>query len=203
VPAGGRADLEVTAPARVQVGGATAVIVGDAADEKPEQPTDLLDLISYGTATPLPFDPAHADRRFRYSIGRKVGFLDGVPGYWWTINGHLWPDVPMYHVEEGDLVVFHIDNHSGTVHPMHLHGHHAVVVARDGKPATGSPWWIDSLEVQDGESFDIAFRADNPGIWMDHCHNLKHASQGLVAHLMYGGITTPYKVGDASGNDPE
>ena len=51
--------------------------------------------------------------------------------------------------------------------------------------------------------FEIAFLADNPGIWMDHCHNLKHARQGLVTHLMYEGVTTPYKLGKDSGNEPE
>ncbi|MCW2720156.1 multicopper oxidase domain-containing protein [Pseudonocardia sp.] len=44
-------------------------------------------------------------------------------------------------------------------------------------------------------SGDIAFVADNPGIRMDHCHDLPHASQGLVAHLMYEGVTEPYAVG--------
>jgi FtsP/CotA-like multicopper oxidase with cupredoxin domain len=205
VPAGGRVDLEVAAPSRVQVGSATAVFVGGDSEQedKPSQPTDEVDLLSYGSPAALPFDPEQADRRFRYSIGRKVGFIDGRPGYWWTVNGHLWPDVPMYLVDEGDLVVFHIENHSGKVHPMHLHGHHAVVVSRNGKPATGSPWWVDSLDVRKGETFDVAFVADNPGIWMDHCHNLKHASQGLVAHLMYAGVTTPFRIGDDSGNDPE
>ena len=86
---------------------------------------------------------------------------------------------------------------------MHLHGHHAVVLARDGRPATGSPWWVDSLDVANGESYDIAFVADNPGIWMDHCHNLPHASEGLVAHLMYAGVTSPFLVGGDAGNRPE
>jgi FtsP/CotA-like multicopper oxidase with cupredoxin domain len=202
VPAGGRVDLEVTAPARVQVGTATAVVVGDTDEHAPPLPSDEVDLLSYGSPVTLPFDPTHPDRRFRYSIGRKPGFIDGRPGYWWTVNGHLWPDVPMYTVEEGDVVVFHLESHADT-HPMHLHGHHAVVLARNGKRATGSPWWIDSLDVHQGESFDIAFLADNPGIWLDHCHQLKHASQGLLAHLMYAGVTTPYKLGDDSGNDPE
>ena len=48
----------------------------------------------------------------------------------------------------------------------------------------------------------MAFRADNPGVWMDHCHNLQHARDGLVAHLMYAGVTTPYRIGDR-GNQPE
>ena len=46
--------------------------------------------------------------------------------------------------------------------------------------------------------------ADNPGIWADHCHNLKHAADGLLAHLMYEGVTTPYEYRLADwGNTPE
>ena len=119
----------------------------------------------------------------------------------WSINGHLWPDVPMYMVDEGDVVTMTISNSSGDVHPMHLHGHHAVVLSRDGKRATGSPWWIDSLNVEDGETFVIAFLADNPGVWMDHCHNLDHAAQGLVAHLAYEGVTEPFTVGTSAHED--
>ena len=109
----------------------------------------------------------------------------------------------MFVVRKGDVVHVTISNHSGQVHPMHLHGHHAVVLSRDGKKATGSPWWFDSLDVQNGQSFEVAFLADNPGIWMDHCHNLKHAKQGLVTHLVYEGVTTPYRLGKDSGNEPE
>jgi FtsP/CotA-like multicopper oxidase with cupredoxin domain len=200
VTAGGRADLEVTAPARVELG-AAALVVGSDVTPTP-QPGDQVDLLTYGTKAPLGFDPTHPDRRFTYSIGRRPGFLDGKPGFWWSINGHLFPDVPMYVVAEGDVVVMTIRNHSGRVHPMHLHGHHAVVLSRDGVPATGSPWWVDSLEVPSGHRYEIAFVANNPGVWMDHCHNLPHAAQGLVAHLMYEGVTTPYKIGK-QGNDPE
>ena len=109
----------------------------------------------------------------------------------------------MFVVDEGDVVVMRIENHSRAVHPMHLHGHHAVVLSRNGEKATGSPWWVDSLEVANGDSYDIAFVADNPGIWMDHCHNLPHAAQGLVAHLMYNGLSTPFRVGGHADNEPE
>ena len=208
VTAGGRADLEVRMPSdgrpvRVQVSKGTAVILGSGDPPAPPQPATPLDLLSYGRPSALSFDPAKANRRFDYSIGRRPGFVRGTPGLWWSINGHLYPDVPMYVVREGDIAVMHIDNHSGELHPMHLHGHHAVVLARNGVPATGSPWWIDSLNVLDGETYDIAFVANNPGIWLDHCHHLKHAAQGMVAHLMYEGITTPYQIGGAAENRPE
>ncbi len=210
VTAGARADLGITmpsdgSPVRVQIAGADVVLGPGAGGSAPsaQQPAAALDLLSYGSPAPLSFNPDHPDRSFRYEIGRRPGFLDGRPGVWWTINGHLFPDLPMFVVDEGDVVRVRIVNHSGDAHPMHLHGHHAVVLARDGVRATGSPWWVDSLNVGNGETFDIAFVADNPGIWMDHCHNLTHAAEGLVAHLMYRGVTTPFRVGGPADNDPE
>ncbi len=211
VTAGARADIEVRVPAsgdavRVQVGRATALVVGpDGAETPPlpDQPAENLDLLSYGEPAELPFDPAEPDRRFDYDIGRRPGFLDGRPGVWWTINGHLYPDVPMYVVAEGDVAVFRIHNGTGESHPMHLHGHHAVVLSRDGVEASGSPWWVDSLDVLPGQTYEIAFLADNPGIWMDHCHHLEHARDGMIAHLMYDGVTTPYLLGGPNANTPE
>ena len=205
---GGRYDLELTVPAsgsaRVQLSRATAVVVGDGTSGSvPPQPTESVDLLSYGTPAPLSFDPATAARHFDYRIGRRPGFVKGRPGLFWSINGHLYPNVPMYVVREGEVVAMHIANSSGQVHPMHLHGHHAVVTARNGVAATGSPWWVDSLNVEDGESYDIAFVADNPGLWMDHCHNLEHAADGMVAHLMYEGWDTPFRIGGTGRNRPE
>ena len=212
VPAGGRADLVVQTPtdeaktAVVELRRRDLLAIGpdDADVVEADDPEDDLDLLSYGEPAVAPVRRrVEADRHFTYSIGRRPAFLDGKPGFWWTINGHLYPDMPMFVVEEGDIVVMTIENHSGQVHPMHLHGHHAVVLSRDGVDSPGSPWWIDSLDVQDGETFDIAFVADNPGIWMDHCHNLPHASQGLVSHLMYADVTTPFTIGGDHSNDPE
>ena len=37
---------------------------------------------------------------------------------------------------------------------------------------------------------------------MDHCHNLSHAKEGLVAHLMYEGVTT-IRLGRDTVNAPE
>ena len=47
------------------------------------------------------------------------------------------------------------------------------------------------------------YQGGRDGIWMDHCHNLKHARQGLVTHLMYAGVTEPYRVGGKADNEPE
>jgi FtsP/CotA-like multicopper oxidase with cupredoxin domain len=206
VTAGGRIDLVVTAPARVQIGGATALVIGPGGyspPPRPPSPTQRVDLLTYGTPTSPGLEATEPDREFTYSIGRRPGFVDGRPGMWWTVNGHLFPDVPMFLVKEGDVVVMHIENNTREVHPMHLHGHHALVLSRNGKASTGSPWWTDSLDVRSHERFDIVFVADNPGIWLDHCHHLTHAADGLVAHLMYEGVSTPYVVGGDADNSPE
>ncbi|MEV6269779.1 multicopper oxidase family protein [Kribbella sp. NPDC051936] len=206
VTAGGRIDLEVPTSKAVRIGlggGPTTLVIGDGDAPAGTEPRERVDLLSYGSARPLGFDPAKATRSFRYDIGRRIGFFDGKPGLWWTINGHQFPDVPMFVVSEGDVVRMTIANTSGQVHPMHLHGHHVVVLSRDGVRATGSPWWTDSLNVEDKETYEVAFVADNPGIWMDHCHNLPHAAQGLVTHLMYAGATTGYHLGGAPDNQPE
>lgn len=205
---GGRGDLEVTVPSdgssvRVRLG-SQSVVVGpsdDAADG--DDPRAALDLLTYGTPTDVGFDPRAADRHFTYAIGRRPGFVDGRPGLQWTINGHTYPNVPMFMVSEGDVVRMTLRNASGQPHPMHLHGHHLLVLSRDGQPSTGSPWWTDSLEMSSGETYEVAFVADNPGVWMDHCHNLPHAQEGLVAHLAYTGVTDPYVLGGGADNAPE
>jgi FtsP/CotA-like multicopper oxidase with cupredoxin domain len=143
------------------------------------------------------------DRTFVLDIGKRIGFMDGRPGYHWAVNGELHPKTPMYMVRRGDLVKMKIVNSSGALHPMHLHGHHVLVLSRNGERTTGSPWWVDTLNVLADEEYEVAFRADNPGIWMDHCHNLTHAADGLTMHLAYEGVTTGFRLGDGPGNHPE
>ena len=93
---------------------------------------------------------------------------------------------------------------AGIVSPMSARAPAVRVTEKFRTPVlTGSPWWVDSLNVRDNETYDIAFVADNPGVWMDHCHNLEHATDGMLAHLMYEGVTTPYTIGRDTPNHPE
>ena len=59
---------------------------------------------------------------------------------------------------------------------MHIHGHHVLVLSRDGVAVEGA-LWLDTVDVRPGETWRVAFVADNPGLWMDHCHNLEHAAR--------------------------
>jgi hypothetical protein len=51
---------------------------------------------------------------------------------------------------------------------------------------------VDTFDVRPGQTGEVAFRATNPGIWMNHCHNLPHADQGMMLRLQYDGVTTPF-----------
>ena len=210
VAGGGRADLTFAMPERPVrlslVGSKAAVVLGALSDPAPPEtePGPDFDPLGYGAPAAVPFGATgHFDRRFELEIGRKPGFLDGRPGLQWTVGGRIYPDVPTFVVEEGDLVELTIANDTKSVHPMHLHGHHVLVLSRDGVPASGSPWWADTLNVEPGERYVVAFRADNPGIWMDHCHNLRHAADGLTLHVAYAGVNTPFLIGDHAHNRPE
>jgi FtsP/CotA-like multicopper oxidase with cupredoxin domain len=210
VAAGGRADVGFTMPAapvrlsieNTQVG--LVLSTNGSATPPAASPEQAFDPTTYGHPTRTPFGLAsHFDRHFTLSIGRRPAFLDGRPGLQWSIDGHVYPHVPTFVVEKGDLVELTISNHTHAIHPMHLHGHHVLVLSRDGKPVSGSPWWPDTLDVKPGETYVVGFRADNPGLWMDHCHNLGHAAAGLTMHLVYLDVTTPFNVGDVAHNRPE
>ncbi|MBK9738434.1 MAG: multicopper oxidase family protein [Actinobacteria bacterium] len=213
IPAGGRADLLVPitdAPVRVGVLFGPSLVIGPTDTTPPDlSARTRFDPLVYGT----PGTGAAAaaalgtiNRDFPYRVGSRKGYLDGRPGTWFTINAGIVPNVPMFMVRQGDVVRFRITNATGAVHPMHLHGHHALVVSRDGTASRGAPWWVDSLEVDPGQTYVLLLRADNPGMWMFHCHNLPHARAGLMTHLGYEGVSTPFLVGrvnDRLTNHPE
>lgn len=208
--AGGRYDVAFTMPptpvklAVEETVAGLALSADGTADPPAPAPGPEFDPAVYGRPAPTPFGASSRfDRVFRLDVGRKPGFLDGHPGMQWTINGGIFPRVPMFVVDRGDLVLISIRNTTGAVHPMHLHGHHMLVLSLDGVPVSGSPWWSDTLNVEPGERYDVAFRADNPGIWMDHCHNLFHAAAGLTMHVAYTGVSTPFETGGAAHNHPE
>ncbi|HEX7065603.1 MAG TPA: multicopper oxidase domain-containing protein, partial [Bacillales bacterium] len=109
---------------------------------------------------------------------------------------------PTLVVKKGDMVKTTFVNKSLTEHPMHLHGHHMTVLKKNGKKVE-TPWLTDTLAVHPGESYQIGFVANNPGAWMDHCHNLDHAKKGMILHLMYDNVSPSYKAGIETGNLPE
>ncbi|WP_426452986.1 multicopper oxidase family protein [Paenibacillus sp. S-38] len=142
-----------------------------------------------------PMTDLPVDRSQTLTLGRNV-FIN-------TINGKSFHEIPPVIVKEGDRVKITLTNEGGGDHPFHLHGHTFQVLSRNGKPLSGSPVVLDTLLTQQDETYEIYVIADNPGLWMMHCHNLMHASMGMSMMFNYEGVTTPYRVGTKSGNLPD
>ncbi len=165
--------------------------------------TKWFDLTTYGTPTADPVtNQSHFDATYTITLGNQMGMSLGRSGMTYTMNGKVFPDTGMIMVKEGQLIKLHFDNQTNLYHPMHLHGHVFTVLAQNGQPLTGSPVHQDTVLIPPHASYDVAFVANNPGIWMLHCHNFLHANWGMDMMVMYD-VSTPYTVGSASGNFPD
>lgn len=112
---------------------------------------------------------------------------------YWTINGKSFPDIEPLRVREGDRVRLRLINISNLVHPMHMHGTDFRVIAEDGHPLQ-QPRIVNTIAVDAGKIYDIEFIADNPGVWVFHCHELHHTTNndvapgGLIQLIQYEGF---------------
>jgi FtsP/CotA-like multicopper oxidase with cupredoxin domain len=108
---------------------------------------------------------------------------DGPLGF--TINGKGFPATEPIVVKRGQKLRMRYMNEGMMIHPMHLHGMHMTVFAKDGwnQPA---PWKCDTLNIAPGERWDVIINCNNPGTWAFHCHILTHAES---QHGMFGMVT--------------
>ena len=108
---------------------------------------------------------------------------DGMHGY--TFNGKSFPATEPVVAKLGQKLRLRFMNEGMMIHPMHLHGMHMTVIAKDGwlQPA---PWKCDTLNIAPGERWDVIVNCNNPGTWAFHCHILPHAESD---HGMFGMVT--------------
>jgi manganese oxidase len=108
---------------------------------------------------------------------------DGMHGY--TLNGKGFPATEPVKAKKGQRVRIRFMNEGMMIHPMHLHGMHMTVIAKDGW-AQPAPWKCDTLNIAPGERWDVIVSCNNPGVWAFHCHILPHAESD---HGMFGMVT--------------
>ncbi len=108
---------------------------------------------------------------------------DTMHGY--TLNGKAFPATEPVVAKQGQTVRLRFMNEGMMIHPMHLHGMHMTVIAKDGWDVP-APWKCDTLNVAPGERWDVLVKATNPGTWAFHCHILPHAES---EHGMLGMVT--------------
>ncbi|MDK2828349.1 multicopper oxidase family protein [Clostridium beijerinckii] len=99
-----------------------------------------------------------------------------------TMNGKCYPYTTPLEVMRGDNVRIRLGNIGMDPHPIHIHGHQFYVSASDGN---NIPKYArlekNTILVSSGETWDIEFNADNPGIWPFHCHMPHHMSNNMTS----------------------
>jgi FtsP/CotA-like multicopper oxidase with cupredoxin domain len=161
----------------------------------------VLDISKYGEPSKGSFTlDQKYDLEYTMDLDTEMRDKDTV----YTINDKTWPKTEPINVKKGDLVkVKLVNNSKEDDHPMHLHGHFFQVLSKNGKPITGSPLMKDTLNVKPGEEYIVAFKADNPGNWMFHCHDLHHASAGMVTQVNYANYEIDFVPDPDAGNMPQ
>jgi hypothetical protein len=131
--------------------------------------------------------------------------LISLPRSEWDTNQLIpWISSPENSGTWVDIIINNLDDGS---HPFHLHGHDFYVLAsyrsehgwgsyspyaQGGssslKPELNlkNPVRKDTISVPRRGYVIVRFWADNPGIWMLHCHVLFHQASGMVMGLQVG-----------------
>jgi FtsP/CotA-like multicopper oxidase with cupredoxin domain len=97
----------------------------------------------------------------------------------WAFNGvvggydHMLADLAL-----GEVAVLRVRNDTRWQHAMHLHGHHFWVNSREFGE-TERNVLRDTYLMAPGETADLLFIADNPGLWLFHCHMMEHHAAGM------------------------
>jgi iron transport multicopper oxidase len=96
-------------------------------------------------------------------------------------------------LNEGEVVEIVLNSDDPGKHPFHLHGHAFQAVWRgeenDGyysgnESLSQIPMRRDTFMVRPQSNIVLRFRADNPGVWLFHCHIEWHIDSGLVATMI-------------------
>jgi iron transport multicopper oxidase len=107
-------------------------------------------------------------------------------------NSQVYGGVNPIVLKHNEVVEIIINNQDNNLHPWHLHGHQFQVLDRPNpfggnfngtysRKVSKIPVRRDTVMLQDKSYAVIRFRADNPGVWLFHCHIELHMSSGLIA----------------------
>jgi iron transport multicopper oxidase len=98
-------------------------------------------------------------------------------------------------LDQDQIVEIVVNNHDVGKHPFHLHGHNFQAIWRsdenagDYDPTTNIsfpaiPMRRDTFMIRPGGNIVLRFTADNPGVWLFHCHIEWHVDAGLIATMV-------------------
>ena len=121
-------------------------------------------------------------RRSSPDMTQVIRLAGSMQPYIWTINGRTYDKTDPVQIRQGQSGRLQIQNATMMSHPIHLHGHTFQIGEAGGQGPRK-----DTVLVPPMGAVSVDFRADNPGQWMIHCHNVYHAEAGMMTRLAYVG----------------
>ncbi|WP_335931905.1 multicopper oxidase family protein [Streptomyces sp. PTD5-9] len=121
----------------------------------------------------------------------RLKLTGNMKAYDWGFDHRPYNPARRHPVAAGERVRLEFYNVTSMWHPMHLHGHSFGLVGAAGprhrasRRPTGQWARKDTAIVRPGSSVAVEFDADNPGLWMLHCHNIYHSDVGMMTVLGY------------------
>ncbi|MEV0688838.1 multicopper oxidase family protein [Streptomyces sp. NPDC050388] len=170
-----------TALAEGKGGSAMAVLrAGSGAAPKPSaRPRELNRnvLVSAGRLQPhesVALDRREPDRQIKLILTGSMKKFD------WGIDHRPYSPDRIHKIERGERVRLVVFNGTDMWHPVHLHGHTYGLADTDSPGARK-----DTSVVLPHHKLVADLDAENPGLWMLHCHNIYHSESGMMTTLGY------------------
>jgi len=121
----------------------------------------------------------------------RIKLTGDMKAYDWAFDHVPYAPDRRHPVAAGERVRLEFYNVTRMWHPIHLHGHSFGVVGAAGprhrRVRRPEGQWArkDTVIVRPSSSMAVEFDADNPGLWMLHCHNIYHSDVGMMTVLGY------------------
>ncbi|MFC7309757.1 multicopper oxidase family protein [Streptomyces monticola] len=109
----------------------------------------------------------------------KLRLTGGMAKYDWAFDKKPYDPSVRHPVRSGERVRLVFANSTTMWHPLHLHGHTFALANTAGGPRK------DTAVILPNGTLSVDFDADNPGLWMIHCHNVYHSEAGMMTVLGY------------------
>ncbi|KMO94393.1 multicopper oxidase family protein, partial [Streptomyces roseus] len=109
----------------------------------------------------------------------RIELTGGMEKYDWAFDGKPYTPDQRHPVKAGERVRLEFNNSTTMWHPLHLHGHTFALAGGAGGARK------DTALILANSKLTVDFDADNPGLWMAHCHNVYHAEAGMMTVLGY------------------
>ncbi|MFG2559852.1 multicopper oxidase family protein [Streptomyces sp. NPDC048496] len=118
----------------------------------------------------------------------RIKMTGSMRAFDWGFDHKNYDPDQRHPVKAGERVRLEFYNITEMWHPIHLHGHTFSLAGRAGPRsvlgrAPGAR--KDTAIVLPHRSVAVELDADNPGLWMLHCHNVYHSNMNMMTVLGY------------------